>query len=461
MAGFGEVSLTEKWVENNPTHEYLSLVGISLGCGASSRICLHCRGVRGFCGKSMCPVLVRVESIFKHRDLICRDHVEGTTPPALFVGRIGYPKVYVGPMIPPYHGDTEILDTPEFWVGKSILDIVDYRYSLVRGKVRFDVADTQNPPRLLEDFQELAMSKRPAEAEAIFSRRPSGPIILDEYVQPFGPSAPMKKFIVPNISVDSRIERAFYDTDMKASEAILSLYDAGVLVTRIQRAFSLGMFGTRSRRRLVPTRWAITAVDTSISSRIIEEIKKYPTIDEYYVYTFKNIGNLYAAIFIPESWSFEWIEAWYPKTFWNYDGSTPELMGDYETYGGRTSYASVGGCYYAARLAVAEKLRRISRQASCLVLREIHPDYILPVGVWNVRESVRAMLKTEPVKFDTLHRAISHTLTFLTIPLKDWVRASVTLRVHHKQRKIVQYVRSFPSPVNYGQTSLPVNKAQP
>ncbi|MEM2983110.1 MAG: hypothetical protein QXH17_08110, partial [Candidatus Bathyarchaeia archaeon] len=298
----------------------------------------------------------------------------------------------------------------------------------------------QNPPRLLEDFQELAMSKRPAEAEAIFSRRPSGPIILDEYVQPFGPSAPMKKFIVPNISVDSRIERAFYDTDMKASEAILSLYDAGVLVTRIQRAFSLGMFGIRSRRRLVPTRWAITAVDTSISSRIIEEIKKYPTIDEYYVYTFKNIGNLYAAIFIPESWSFEWIEAWYPKTFWNYDGSTPELMGDYETYGGRTSYASVGGCYYAARLAVAEKLRRISRQASCLVLREIHPDYILPVGVWNVRESVRAMLKTEPVKFDTLHRAISHTLTFLTIPLKDWVRASVTLRVHHKQRKIVQYV---------------------
>ena len=447
MVLFGEASLSEKQVGSNRTYEYLSLGEMSLGCRVSSGICLQCRGVRGLCGKSRCPVLVRIESIFKHRDLICREHIDGSTPPALFVGRVGYPKVYVGPMIPPYHGDTEILDTPEFWTGRSILDIVDYRYSLVRGKVRFGVEETQNPPRLLQDFQELAMAGRPAEAEATFSKRPRGLIILDEYVQPFGPSALLKKFIAPNISVDSRIERAFYDTDMKASEAISSLYDAGVLVTRIQRAFSLGMFGTHSRRRLVPTRWAITAVDTSISSRIIEEIKNYPEIDEYYVYTFKNIGNLYAAIFIPESWSFEWIEAWYPRTFWNYDGSTPELMGDYENYGGRSSYAAVGGCYYAARLAVAESLKGMRRQASCLVLREIHPDYILPVGVWNVRESVRAMLKTEPVKFDALHKAISHTLKFLTVPLKDWMRASVTLKIYHQQRKIIQYIGSTPSPV--------------
>ncbi|MGQ9638861.1 MAG: Nre family DNA repair protein [Candidatus Bathyarchaeia archaeon] len=427
--------LWEKWIGNNQVPE-----SISIGYNGNPGICLQCRGGKALCGKARCPVIAKVESLVKHQNLICKESIEGATPPAIFIGRVGYPKVYIGPMVPPYHGDTEILDMPEHWIGRSIHDIIDYRCCLVRGNVKANVSDPQDPPRILEELQELAMAERPVEAEAVFSRKPRGFIILDEYTQPFGPSAPLKMFRASNISVNRRIEDLFYDRDMKASNAIFSLYKAGVFITRIQRSFSLGMFGTSGRRRLVPTRWAITAVDTSISSRLIDEIKQYPTIDEYFVYTFKNIGNIYAAVLIPEGWSFEWIEAWFPKTFWNYSGSTPELMGDYEAYEGRTSYASVGGCYYAARLAVAEKLKSERRQASCLVLREIHPDYILPVGVWNVRESVRAMLKTRPARFDTLQKALSYTLTFLTVPLKDWVRASVILRTHQQQKKIIQYI---------------------
>ncbi|TLY10983.1 MAG: hypothetical protein E6K88_02680, partial [Thaumarchaeota archaeon] len=48
------------------------------------------------------------------------DAIDGSSPPSVFVGRYGYPKVRIGPMIPPLHGDTTILDRSEMWIGKSI-----------------------------------------------------------------------------------------------------------------------------------------------------------------------------------------------------------------------------------------------------------------------------------------------------------------------------------------------------
>ena len=54
--------------------------------------------------------------------------LSGATPPSVFVGRYGYPKVKVGPMVPPLHGDTTILDKPEMWLGKSIEDIVQLSF---------------------------------------------------------------------------------------------------------------------------------------------------------------------------------------------------------------------------------------------------------------------------------------------------------------------------------------------
>jgi len=52
----------------------------------------------------------------------------GATPPSVFVGRFGYPKVKVGPMVSLLHGNTKILDMPEMWTGKTIGDIINYRF---------------------------------------------------------------------------------------------------------------------------------------------------------------------------------------------------------------------------------------------------------------------------------------------------------------------------------------------
>jgi len=415
------------------------LEGIEVASYPSSRLCLLCKGGRMLCGKLRCPVIAKAQSLAKYGRMLDSDVVDGSTPPGVFVGRMGYPRVYIGPMVPPYHGDTEILDTPEMWIGKSIEQIIDYRFSLIRGKARASVYDAQSGGGLLETLQELAMGIRPADSQVTFAKKPRKILTLSEETQPFGPSAPLKSFRASHVSVDKRIEKAYYDRDLKAADAFLELYRKGVLVTRIQRALSIGMFGVGQRRKLVPTRWSITAVDSGLSLRLVDEIKQHETIDEYRVYNFRNLDNIFVAILMPELWSFEWIEAWFPKTTWNVDGPAPALMGDHESYGGRTTYASVGGCYYSTRLAVAERLSMERRQASALVLREIHPGYIVPVGVWNVRESVRSTLKTQPAKFDTLQKALDYASSRLTIPLRKWIENSVMLKQALFQKKITDF----------------------
>ncbi len=392
------------------------------------------------CGKAKCPILVKAEAMVRAKGSLDREEVDGSTPPAVFVGRLGYPKVQVGPLIPSFYGDTMLLDTPEWWMGKSIEEIVEFRYNLVRGKRRLDVSSASMRGGFLDTLQELAMSVRAVDAEAVFEKRPVDTLILSDITQPFGPSAPLKSFRPAQGSVDQRIEKAYYDRDLKSAEAVVELYARGVLVTRIQRAFSLGMFGLGRRRRLVPTRWSITAVDSIISQALINKIKDKPTIDKYLVYYLKNIGNLYVAILMPKPWSFEWIEAWFPDTPWNPQGaSEPALMGDYEPFWGRKTYPSIGGCYYSARLAVAERLVRYGRQAAAVVLREIYPEYILPVGVWNVREGVRAAFNTKPRVFETLQDALEFAKGLLRVPLRSWLGQSVLLRSALEQRSIREY----------------------
>lgn len=402
-------------------------------------MCLHCKGGKLICGKLSCPVITNVLALVKHKPNMDSTEIHGNTPPGVFVGNFGYPKVFIGPMIPPFYGNTEILDAPEKWIGKSIEEIIDYRYSLIRGKIRTNISEPQVGGKLLNSLQELAMSSKPVDSEVKFTKKPDNKITLSSDALPFGPSAPLKSFKVSNVKVDKRIEKAYYDKDLTASIAITDLFSRGISVTRIQRAFSMGMFGLGKKRKLVPTRWSITAVDNNISSSYLEEIKQFETINEYRVYKYKNLDNIFIIILSPENWKYECIEAWFPGTTWNEKGKSPEIMGDYEPYTGRSTYASIGGCYYSARLALAERFMTEKKQGSAIVLREIHPGYILPVGVWNVRESTRAALRTKPAKFDTLDAAIKYACKNLTIPLKKWLETSILLKQLYYQKKISEY----------------------
>ena len=73
------------------------------------------------------------------------------------------------------------------------------------------------------------------------------------------------------------------------------------------------------------------------------------------------------------------------------------------------------------------------------MLREIHPGYIMPVGVWNVRESLRAMLKTPFEAFDSLDKALNHASTIFEIPKRSWIETSDLLRDAYFQRRLSVY----------------------
>ena len=402
-------------------------------------MCLQCRGAKLLCGKPRCPIIVKAQAMARQGPLISTSEIYGSSPPGVFVGRLGYPKVSMGPMVPPRFGDTSILDTPEEWLGKPIEQIVDYRYSLVRGNARADVEDACRPGRFLSSLHELAMAARPVDTELKLTKAPRRILTLSEDTQPYGPSAPLDRFKISNPSVDRRVETAYYDRDLKATDAVEGLYAKGVMVTRIQRAFSLGMFGDGARRRIVPTRWSITAVDSSISLSLLEKVKHRPTIDEYRVYGFNVYDNQYVAILLPEPWRFEWIEAWFPNTTWNQFTTTPYMIGDYEEYFGRTKYAKVGGCYYSTRLAVAEALERERKQAAAIVLRETYPGFIMPLGVWNIRESIREMMKQPFERHETFDAAMGSAVSKLVIPKAKWIRESVLISRELTQTKITTY----------------------
>jgi hypothetical protein len=391
------------------------------------------------CGKEKCPVIVKTYSNMRTESLINSTSLDGSSPPSVFIGRMGYPKVSIGPMVPPMHGDTMFMDTPELWESIDINQLVEFRTNLVRGKYPIKVTDVENPNKVVELTRELALAKSSPEVEIEFSKIPTGHIALNDVEQPHGPSAPIVNFDVDNIKIDHRMEKAYYDIDLKARNAVIDLYKNGLYVSHLQKAFSVGAFGKGDNRRFVPTRWSITAVDTTLGEHLMKFTRNYHWINEFRVYTNEHLDNRWVVLMIPSQWSYELIEAWYPNTTWNPSGDEISIMGSNEGYNGRTTYAEIGGCYYAARLAVNEKLNAERRQAAVVILREAHPGYIIPVGVWNVRENVRKALKNEPYKFDTIKDAFSFISKKLTIPIPKWISTSAVLKDHLYQTKLESF----------------------
>jgi len=384
--------------------------------------------------------MIKFYSQHRTMQLIDAKDIEGCSPPAVFVGRFGYPKVEIGPLIPPQFGDTSLMDKPEFWVGKTIDEIVDFRFNLVRGKYRIDARNFKEGGRIVDNVQELALTDRPLEVEALFTQKPRGRVILDDEVQPFGPSAKMEKMSIGNPKFERNLERSFYDTDMKAVDAVISAYQNGTLISEIQKAFAVGTMGIDKNRKFVPTRWSITAVDDMIGKDLLKTTKYNNTIDEFRIYKWEQLDNRWCILLLPCSWRYELIEAWYPNTTWNPSGMGIEMISDHEFYEGRADYAHIGGCYYAARMAVNELLMRENRQAGAVIFREAHSGYVMPVGVWNVRENVRAALKTRPHRYDNIESALQHVDRVMDIPRKTWMANSGILQDWFTQRRLDDYL---------------------
>ena len=364
--------------------------------------------------------------------------IDGSSPPSIFVGQFGYPQVRIGPMIPPYHGDTSVLDRPEMWIGKSLEDIVNFRINLLKGTEVHNVNDMSG--RYIESLQEMALSKKAVESIVTFKKIPS--LYLNEMSLskneseeiPTIFSAPVSDFKIVPSTADRKIEKNYYDDDLYASDAIIDLYDNDVAVSHISKVLSMGMLGRKKNRKLVPTKWSITAADDILSLYLLNKIKDNAIMDNYLVFDFNHLANYYSVIFIPdEIWSFEMIESWIDN-----DGRV-HIGSDYEIGKKIDHYPSIAGAYFAARLSITEYLFKKRIKASVLILREIHPEYFMPLGVWQVREGLRECLKSKAIPFETFDSALNYAISKTSLSKIEWIKNSSLIR-NKKQKRISDYL---------------------
>jgi DNA repair protein NreA len=370
-----------------------------------SLMCVSCKGKNpSLCGRDFCPIYTKAESMFKVVDKIGKDF-SGNSPPSVFVGSKTYPNVNVGILSPLQDKEeSSKYESPYLWKKENypIKKIVEMRSSLINSRFSSNVISVRNKNSLLDLGKEVAMSMKPASIEFSLKKKPFTDLNLHSVTMPMGPSAPLiKAKAQENIKIPKEVDRVYDDTDLKALGAINHLVSKGYNENQLTQLLSVGVLGRKKDRRLVPTRFSITAVDDNLGKESLKSIKNFESVDKFEMYVGNYLGNYFFVLVMPGVFSYELFEMYLPKSLWNPE-ETIQVTTDYETYFGRKTYASnCQGGYYAARLPIIERFNNLRRQGSALVFRFTTPEYSVPLGVWVVREAVRNAMKSEPLIFES------------------------------------------------------------
>ena len=365
------------------------------------------------CGLPSCPIMTRFRSIVRVATAIAdKDEVSGSTPPSAVVGESGYPKVRVIVGVPPNvtGSESKEYENPKGWWGKkSLNEIIELRSSLVSAsinKVRVD-----EPWRLYEKEISLAsVSTDPVQLEVKSDSKILPKLKFDGVLMPRGPSMEAKDItVVDDPKVPRKLEALIFD-DVKAEDAIRELYLSGEDVYTIIPALSLGLLGLKKNRKLVPTRWAITATDSALGKFLLEEVREFEEVNEVQVFYSAYLGNRFFVILFPSKYRGVWVEIWHPMSLW---ASEPVVVDLYENFWGE--YDMLDGGYMAARLGVLEYMYRIRRQAGFVIVREVTKDYYAPVGNWHIRETVRRAFNNLVFKTSDLKKALDYVMNNLQL----------------------------------------------
>jgi DNA repair protein NreA len=283
------------------------------------------------------------------------------------------------------------------------------------------------------------MSARSVDTEVHLSRRPNLELRarVGDITAPMGPTLDADRArLAENPRVEARVERAVSDVHATAATSAPELRRAGAQVHEIERLLSVGLLGQATQRRLVPTRWSITATDDLLGKALIPKVMDAATVDSVEVYEHVLHGNRFNVFLLPQVWSFDMIETWIQGAMWALE--TSAFIEDHEDWRGRSSYASnITGAYYAARLSVLEHLAARKRQAGVFVYREITPEYWAPLGVWVIREAVKGAMNSQPMRFASVARAVAH-VERRTLK-QGWARQSVLLGQAARQRRLSDF----------------------
>lgn len=378
--------------------------------------CVQCKG-KGMCGLPRCPIVSRF-----HAQVAVKPQSSYLgSAPSVFVGCFGYPDVSGGPLL------INDSDHPPEWLAKNlgIEDIVGIRARTIRGSSR--------APRFEDNIQEIAISSKPLDVDVSFERPVAFALDFDRTVAPVGFSGTVQHMdILGNASVARVVDRITSDTDIRATDACVELSTGGSDVYGITKLMTAGLLG--KRRRLVPTRWAITAVDDTLSNALKKEISRFPPIDDYRVFSGKIYGNHIVCILAPGDWRFEMVEVWGKKTLWA--GDDEVIVEDREGMK-KQGYSPISGAYYSARLAVCEYLKSIRRSARVIVVRHVSSDYWAPLGTWVIREASRKAFSSPPEVYESLDAAVLGANGQLGF--SSWLPHSTLIPVLRTQRTLFSF----------------------
>ncbi len=360
--------------------------------------------------------------------------------PAPFIGRFGYPQVNVGLLAPPQlKENTWEYDAPRHWAKQnySISRVVELRSELINSRTKSHVRAQE---KILDIAKQVGMASRSVDLEIHLKGKPRFRLNTDMYAAPRGPNAELQKAqITSNPKIHTKVDKVVDDTDLKAADAINYLYRNHFDENDLSKLLSVGTLGLKKNRKLVPTRWSITAADDTIGKALISKIKDFPE-SGYELYQGSYLGNHYFILLFPDSWQYELFE-----TYVGEEKRNLKYMSDYESFKGRKDYAqSTAGGYYTVRLAIAEHLQKMKRQASVLAIRIITPEYSTPLGVWVTREAVRGAMKNKPLTFSDRELMVKYTLSLIQkkfgAAVNGMISQSILLKELSTQRKLSQFM---------------------
>ncbi len=363
----------------------------------------------------------------------------GSSPPEIFVGKWNYPNVYTGILSPESHGNTEILSSSELWHEKKlpISNILSMRNQLIYGRTQSNIfkprsQTDQNKSKFLETMQEVAMTEKSISAEYKLKKPISKNEERESSVPLISNAAQVESIrLEENPSVLPKVDYLVNDTDVKSTQSLQELHKANIPTSSLVKLLSAGLLGLKKNRKLVPTRWSITAVDDTLSKNILSKVKAFQEISDILVFHATYIGNNYNFLLLPSEFAFEVIEI---------SLKNMSVWHDSETFFPRKKYAdSVTGAYYANRLALCEYLEKINRQASCLVIREIRQEYYAPLGVGILRQISREAFLNQPNKFSTLQEAFQDIQSRLKQPITNYISRSLLLKNQKTQTKLSRF----------------------
>ncbi|MGM5485224.1 MAG: hypothetical protein ACQEP1_05125 [Nanobdellota archaeon] len=338
-----------------------------------------------------CPICQSRKIRFNMKKKSLKESFSGSAPTP-FIGSYNYPNVNVGIMSPQFLSENNWkYDAPRYWAKKgfSVNSIMGLRSELVNARKK---ANVKSGDRLKELSKEIGMAKRPVDVEIDLTKRPVFTSNVNNMMAPTGPKAEIKKAkATSNPKIDRKVDKVVDDTDLKAEDAMSYLYKNEFDEAFLSKVFSVGQLGVKSQRKMVPTKWSITAVDQNLCSQLKEKIKDNNHSD-HKAFFGDHLGNYYIIMLFPDSWGYELFEV--------HTRRPDVIASDSEGVFGRKDYVQeTAGAYFTAQLAALEYLEKAKRKAKILAIRLITDEYTSPLGVWVTREAARNAMKNTPVTF--------------------------------------------------------------